>query len=79
MAMLVKHIFTPPLRPCQFRRPYPPELRQFIAGPGAIGPTVLKVSLGKVGSPGFLSRYEAAMSHWEITVALTRRQALAGC
>jgi integrase len=41
-----------------------------------MGPTVLKVSLGREGSAGFLSRYEAALGLWETTVALARRQAL---
>ncbi|OWK31793.1 tyrosine-type recombinase/integrase [Sphingomonas mucosissima] len=76
MAMLVKHILRHPSGRVSFRRQYPPELRQFIAGPGASGPTVLKVSLGKEGSPGFLSRYEAAQNRWEATVSLARRQAL---
>ena len=73
MAMLVHHILRHASGRVSFRRQYPPELRPFIPGPNGIGPTVLKVSLGREGTPGFLARYEAALAQWEATVAQARR------
>lgn len=73
MAMLVHHILRHASGRVSFRRQYPPELRPFIPGPNGIGPTVLKVSLGREGTPGFLGRYEAALAQWEATVAQARR------
>jgi integrase len=74
MAMLVKHILRHPSGRVSFRRPYPPELRSFIPGPGGKGPAELKVSLGREGSPGFLSRYEAALTEWDSIVSKARRR-----
>lgn len=68
MATLVQHILRHSSGRVSFRRQYPPELRPFIPGPNGMGPTVLKVSLGQEGSPGFLSRYEAVMNQWELDV-----------
>jgi hypothetical protein len=74
MALLVQHILRHPSGRVSFRRQYPPELRPFIPGPNGTGPTVLKVSLGQEGTPGFLSRYEAAMEQWEATVFQARKR-----
>ena len=74
MALLVQHILRHPSGRVSFRRQYPPELRPFIPGPNGTGPTVLKVSLGQEGSPGFLSRYEAAMDQWEANVSQARKR-----
>jgi integrase len=67
--MLVKHL-SPPTRTGlrNFRRRFPPELRELI------GRWEHKVPVGREGSPGFLARYEAAASDYETAVAAAQRR-----
>jgi integrase len=68
MGLVVKHILRHASGRVSYRRVYPPELRPFLSG------REHKVSLGREGEPGFLSRYEAADTGYAALVARARRQ-----
>lgn len=68
MGLLVKHVQDHPGGRKSFRRQYPSHLRPYLTG------RQYRVSLGREGDPGFLSRYEAALAKWEADVARAKRE-----
>lgn len=77
MAILVKNTKTHPSGRVEYRRAIPPALRPFVSRPDGKpgkGPREFKRSLGEEGSPGFLSRYEAAANEFDALVSLARRE-----
>jgi integrase len=69
MPMLVKHTKPHKSGRVDYRRAYPPSLLDFIPGKAGQKWAEHKVSLGSAGSPGFLSRYEAAAADYESIVS----------
>jgi integrase len=77
MCIVVKHTKKHSSGRVEYRRAYPPELRRFVPRPdgkGGEGPREFKRSFGLEGSPGFLSRYEAAAGEYDATVHRARRE-----
>jgi integrase len=70
MGLLVKHVKDHPSGRSEFRRRFPDHLRD------VIGRREHKVSLGRKGEKGFLTRYEQAAATFDETVATAERKHL---
>lgn len=68
MGILVKHIQKHPSGRLNFRRAFPPELRE------TVGRREHKAPLGREGSPGFLARYEQSAQAYDAIVGLAQRR-----
>jgi hypothetical protein len=73
MGLLVKHTKEHKSGRIEFRRAFPPELRDFIVDGGNAGRREHKVPLGTRGTPGLLSRWEAALADFDNIVATRLR------
>lgn len=70
MALVVKHTITHSSGRISYRRIYPEKLRRFVPG----GKSEHKISLGRIGSPGLMGRYDAAANDYALTVATAQRR-----